>query len=187
MSRVASNPITIPSGVHVTIEGQLVVVKGPKGSQELTLHKNVEICQADDMLTFKEHAEKVKPRRHGGELRKAGDALSGTSRALVNNMVKGVSVGFEKKLTLIGVGYRAQVKGSDLDLTLGFSHPVLYPIPVGITMTTPIPTEVIVSGIDKQKVRQVAAEIRAYRSPEPYKGKGVRYFDEEVVLKETKK
>ncbi len=187
MSRVASNPITVPASVEVNINGQHVAVKGPKGAQEFTLHKSVEIIKADNVLTFKERAEVLNTRRHSGESRNSANALAGTSRSLVNNMVIGVVDGFEKKLTLVGVGYRSKVQGKNLDLTLGFSHPVLYPIPEGITITTPSATEIVVTGVDKQKVGQVAAEIRAFRKPEPYKGKGVRYSDEHVALKETKK
>ena len=186
MSRVASNPISVPTGVDINITGQIVAVKGPKGSQEFTLHKSVEINHADNVITFKERAETEKS-RHGGQSRNSANALAGTSRAIVNNMVTGVTAGFEKKLLLVGVGYRAQVKGKNLDLTLGFSHPVVYPIPEGITITSTAPTELTISGIDKQKVGQIAAEIRAFRPPEPYKGKGVRYADEHVALKETKK
>lgn len=186
MSRVANNPITVPLGVEVKIQGQLVSVKGPKGAMDFNMHELVEINQADGVLTFKERAMSKKG-RHGGQSRNCANALAGTNRSIVNNMVKGVHEGFEKKLVLIGVGYRAQVKGKVLDLTLGFSHPVNYPIPEGITIEATGPTELTVKGIDKQKVGQVAAEIRAFRPPEPYKGKGVRYADEHVALKETKK
>ncbi len=187
MSRVASNPITVPSNVAIHIEAQRVSIKGPKGMQEFVLHPGVEICHKDSKLTFQKSQVKAQLRRIGGQTRNAGNALAGTSRAIVNNMITGVTKGFEKKLTLVGVGYRAQVKGNTLDLVLGFSHPVLHSIPEGITITSTSPTELVISGVDKQKVGQVAAEIRAYRPPEPYKGKGVRYSDEVVILKETKK
>ena len=187
MSRVASNPIQVPLNVAVHIEGQRVSVKGPKGLQEIVLHPGVEICKTDNVLTFQKSQQKSQLRRIGGQTRNAGNALAGTSRAIINNMVIGVTQGFEKKLTLVGVGYRAQVKGNTLDLVLGFSHPVVHAIPAGITITSISPTEILISGVDKQKVGQVAAEIRAYRPPEPYKGKGVRYSDEVVILKETKK
>ena len=187
MSRVASNPITVPASVEVNINGQHVAVKGPKGAQEFTLHKSVEIIKADNVLTFKERAEVLNTRRHSGESRNSANALAGTSRSLVNNMVIGVVDGFEKKLTLVGVGYRSKVQGKNLDLTLGFSHPVVHELPDGVTAETPSQTEIIIRGIDKQKVGQTAAEIRAYRPPEPYKGKGVKYADEHIVRKEAKK
>lgn len=176
MSRIAKYPISIPSGVEVTISGRAVAVKGSKGELSYTLHDTVDLAQDDGKLA-------VSQLKNGS----LAHAMAGTTRALVNNMVKGVSEGFEKRLTLIGVGYRAQVQGQTLNLTLGFSHPVNYPIPEGITIETPSQTEIVVRGIDKQKVGQVAAEIRAYRPPEPYKGKGVRYVDEEVIQKEAKK
>ncbi len=175
MSRVASSPVAIPSGVKVDINDGHLKIKGPKGEMERTLHPSVAIAMEDDSLNF--------------SMKKEGDskAMAGTMRSLVNNMVVGVTQGFEKKLTLVGVGYRAQVKGKVLDLTLGFSHPVEHAIPEGIKIETPSQTDVVVSGPDKQKVGQVAAEIRAYRPPEPYKGKGVRYADERISLKEAKK
>lgn len=174
MSRVAKNPIAIPSGVEVNYASGLVKVKGPKGELSQTLHPNVELTQADNVITMSARND-------------TAWALAGTMRALVNNMVTGVSTGFEKKLTIIGVGYRAAVKGKELDLTLGFSHPVAYPIPEGINIECPTQTEIVIKGVDKQKVGQVAAEIRHFRPPEPYKGKGVRYSDEKVVRKEAKK
>lgn len=176
MSRIAKNPVTLSSGINVSIAGQEVDVKGPKGNLSMTVHEDVAVSQTDDSLS-------VAPKNGS----KSANAMAGTMRALLNNMVTGVSTGFEKKLQLVGVGYRAQMKGTDLNLTLGFSHPVDYVVPAGITVSTPSQTEIVVSGIDKQKVGQVAAEIRAYRSPEPYKGKGVRYADETIVLKEAKK
>lgn len=176
MSRIAKAPIAIGNGVEVKIDGQQVSVKGGKGNMEMTVHPGVEISQQDGMLL-------VKP--HGDE--KSNWALAGTMRSLLNNIMIGVTEGFEKKLTLIGVGYRAQVKGKVLDLSLGFSHPVEFAIPEGISIQTPSATEIIVSGSNKQKVGQTAAEIRAYRPPEPYKGKGVRYADEHVIRKEAKK
>jgi large subunit ribosomal protein L6 len=174
MSRIAKNPISIPSGVTFKRDGDKLSVKGGKGELSLDLHPGVDLEESDGVIN-------VKPKQ------KDGWAMAGTFRALVNNMVVGVSQGFEKKLTLIGVGYRAQAQGKVLNLTLGFSHPVNYEAPEGITITTPSQTEIVVAGSDKQRVGQVAAEIRAYRPPEPYKGKGVRYADEYVARKEAKK
>ncbi len=176
MSRVAKNPVVVPKGVNVAIDGDLVTVTGPKGKLEHTLHPSVKLVEEGDTL-------RVELNSNG----KFAHAMSGTTRALVNNMVVGVERGFEKKLTLIGVGYRAQVQGKALNLQLGFSHPVSYEVPDGIQIETPSQTEIVVKGTDKQRVGRVAAEIRAYRPPEPYKGKGVRYADEEVVRKEAKK
>ncbi len=175
MSRVANNPITIPSGVEVNIAGQTVTVKGGKGSLSHEIHPAVEISREDNVLKFN-------PKSMDN-----ADALAGTTRALLNNMVTGVSQGFEKKLQLVGVGYRAQAQGKVLNLTLGFSHPVEFKVPDGITIETPSQTEVVVKGTDKQAVGQVAANIRAYRPPEPYKGKGIKYADEQIVRKEAKK
>jgi large subunit ribosomal protein L6 len=169
-------PITIPSGVTVTISGQDVNVKGTKGALDHTVHNAVEVMQGDNMLTFKAREGAANAIAH-----------SGTVRALLNNMVTGVSEGFEKKLELVGVGYRAQAQGKKVNLTLGFSHPVEYELPEGVTAETPSQTEIVIKGIDKQKVGHVAAEIRAYRPPEPYKGKGVKYADEHIVRKEAKK
>ncbi|PWK51937.1 50S ribosomal protein L6 [Pleionea mediterranea] len=176
MSRVANYPVSIPSGVNITLSGQEITVKGSKGELKRTVHDAVEIKQQDEVLTFA-------PREGIADAR----AFAGTMRSLVNNMVVGVSDGFEKKLQLVGVGYRAQAKGKVLSLTLGFSHPVDYEVPEGITIETPSNTDVIVKGADKQLVGQVAANIRAYRPPEPYKGKGVRYVDEYIRRKEAKK
>jgi large subunit ribosomal protein L6 len=176
MSRVAKNPITLPAGVEVKIDGRRVTVKGGKGALEHNIHASVKVEQSDNVLTFVP--------RDGS---KNADALAGTTRALLNNMVTGVSQGFEKKLQLVGVGYRAQAQGQKLNLTLGFSHPVDYPVPEGITVETPSQTDIVIRGVDKQRVGQVAAEIRAYRPPEPYKGKGVKYADETIVRKEAKK
>jgi len=174
MSRIANYPVPLPSGVEVKFDGQHITVKGSKGSLEMTCSDQVEVRQED------------------GELRVAardadGTALAGTTRALVANMVKGVSEGFERRLQLQGVGYRAQAQGRKLNLQLGFSHPIDYDLPEGIDVQTPSQTEVIVQGMDKQLVGQVSAEIRAFRPPEPYKGKGVRYADERVRRKEAKK
>ena len=174
MSRVAKNPIKLPSGVDLKISGSQLSVKGPKGNLELLLHPAISFDENDGEYM-------VKPESNNDL------AMAGTFRALVDNMVTGVSTGFQKKLQLVGVGYRAQVQGKNLNLALGFSHPVNFATPEGITIETPSQTEIIVSGCDKQKVGQVAAEIRAYRPPEPYKGKGVRYADERVVRKEAKK
>ena len=177
MSRIAKKPISIPAGVDVNIDGQTVSAKGSKGQLEQVVSGLVEIARND----ANELVVSVR------EDNKDSWTMAGTARALVNNIVTGVSAGFEKKLQLIGVGYRAQAQGKVLNLTLGFSHPVNYELPEGVTAETPSQTEIIVKGIDKQKVGQVAAEIRAYRPPEPYKGKGVRYADEHVVRKEAKK
>lgn len=169
-------PVTIPSGVTVNVSGQSLEIKGSKGSLFHEVHSDIEIKQEGDDMSFA-------PRENN----KQGQALVGTTRSLLNSMIKGVSEGFERKLELVGVGYRAQAQGKALNLTLGFSHPVSYEVPEGITIETPSQTEVLVKGINKQQVGQVAAEIRAYRPPEPYKGKGVRYSDERVVRKEAKK
>jgi len=174
MSRVAKNPITLPSGVDINISGSELKVKGPKGNLELNLHSSVSLEEIDGQYLVKPDSDKYV-------------AMAGTFRALVNNMVIGVSDGFQKNLKLVGVGYRAQLQGNKLNLALGFSHPIEYSAPEGIKIETPSQTEIIVSGCDKQKVGQVAAEIRSYRPPEPYKGKGVRYADERVVRKEAKK
>ena len=172
MSRVAKKPVELPKGVEININGQAITVKGGKGSLSRDIHNSVGITQEDNVLSFAP--------KDGS---KVAMALTGTTRALVNNMV----VGFEKKLELVGVGYRAQAQGQKLNLTLGFSHPVDYAVPEGVSVETPSQTEVTVKGVDKQKVGQVAAEIRAYRPPEPYKGKGVKYADEIIVRKEAKK
>ena len=174
MSRVAKDPIKLPAGVDIKINGSQVNVKGPKGSLELVLHPAVGLAENDGEYMVQPHEAK-------------NMAMAGTFRALVNNMVTGVNTGFQKKLQLVGVGYRAQMQGNKLNLALGFSHPVEYNAPEGITIEAPTQTEIIVSGCDKQKVGQVAAEIRSYRPPEPYKGKGVRYADERVIRKEAKK
>lgn len=174
MSRVAKKPVQLPAGVQVTMTGDKIQVKGGKGSIESTLHADVKVALHDDHVTFE-------------AARVGGWAIAGTTRALVQNMVTGVSSGFEKKLEIVGVGYRAQAKGQVLSLSLGFSHPVDHPIPVGITVETPTQTEILVKGIDRHKVGQVAADIRNYRSPEPYKGKGIRYSGERIAIKEAKK
>jgi large subunit ribosomal protein L6 len=176
MSRIAKAPIAVPSGVEVKIAGQDVTVKGSKGTLQFSVHPTVNIQQESNQINVVPVSDE---KRHW--------AMAGTTRALVNNMVTGVSAGFERKLQLIGVGYRAQAKGSVLNLALGFSHPVDYAVPKGVAIETPTPTEIIITGCDKQVVGQVAAEIRAYRPPEPYKGKGVRYSDEIVARKEAKK
>ncbi len=176
MSRVAKAPITVASGVSVSINGQAVEVKGPKGTLTQDIHSSVTVELNDGIVTVKPVDEEKQSWAHAG-----------TARALINNMVTGVNDGFVKKLTLIGVGYRAQAKGKSIDLSLGFSHPVAYNLPEGVTAETPSATEIVLQSHDKQKVGQVAAEIRAFRPPEPYKGKGVRYADEEVIRKEAKK
>ncbi|WP_137940004.1 50S ribosomal protein L6 [Chitinivorax sp. B] len=176
MSRVAKNPIVVPSNVEVTIEDGQIAVKGPLGVLTRPLTADVSVVVENGAIKCAA-ANEAKHAR----------AMSGTMRALLANMVKGVSTGFERKLTLVGVGYRAQAQGDVLNLTLGFSHPVAHQMPAGVKVETPSQTEILIKGVDKQQVGQVAAEVRAYRSPEPYKGKGVRYADEVVVLKETKK
>ena len=169
-------PVSVPASVEITANGQMLTVKGPKGSLEHKIHDLVEMNREDAELKFG-------ARDASGQ----ASALAGTTRSIVSNMVVGVSDGFEKKLELIGVGYRAQSKGKVLNLTLGFSHPIDYQLPEGVTADTPSQTEIVVKGNDKQRVGQVAAEIRAFRPPEPYKGKGVRYSDEIVIRKEAKK
>ena len=176
MSRIAKYPVAVPKGVEVTLSNTGISVKGPLGTLKQFMLPSVRIEREGDNLLC---------RAVDGALN--GSAMSGTMRALVHNMVTGVTKGFEKKLTLVGVGYKAQVQGAKLNLSLGFSHPVVHDMPNGIKVETPTPTEVLIKGIDRQLVGQVAAEVRAYRSPEPYKGKGVRYADEVVVIKETKK
>ncbi len=177
MSRIAKNPVVIPKGAEFTLQGQTVTVKGSKGTLERTLNDAVSVTQEESQVLFapKDSQDQT------------GWAQAGTARSLVNGMVIGVTEGFEKKLQLNGVGYRAQAKGKVLNLTLGFSHPVDHQLPEGVTAETPSQTEIVLKGIDKQLVGQTAAEIRAYRPPEPYKGKGVRYADEYVRRKEAKK
>jgi large subunit ribosomal protein L6 len=174
MSRVANSPVELPSGVEVKVDGRDVSVKGSKGTLAFSLVEGVQVSQDDNVLTFAYEGDQCK-------------AMAGTTRALVNNMVKGVTEGWEKKLVLNGVGYRANVSGNKVNLTLGLSHPVEYELPEGVSAETPSQTEIVVKGIDKQVVGQVAAEIRSFRPPEPYKGKGVRYADEYVRRKEAKK
>jgi large subunit ribosomal protein L6 len=169
-------PISLAAGTEVTISAEKISVKGPQGTLSLPLTGQVIISNENNTLTFVPADES-----------REAVAMSGTVRALVNNMVVGVSQGFEKKLSLVGVGYRAQAQGDKLNLSLGFSHPIVHQMPEGVKCETPTQTEILIKGIDRQKVGQVAAEVRAYRSPEPYKGKGVRYADEVVIIKETKK
>ena len=176
MSRIANNPVAIPSGVDVKINGNMLSIKGGKGELQHELHSLVSVAEEDNSLKVAAN-DTSKPAR----------SLAGTTRALLQNMVTGVSDGFERKLEITGVGYRAQVQGKVLNLTLGFSHPVNFQIPEGISIETPSQTEIVIKGVDKQKVGQVAANIRAYRPPEPYKGKGVRYSDERIIRKEAKK
>jgi large subunit ribosomal protein L6 len=176
MSRIGKRAVAIPQGVTASVEGQKVRVKGPKGTLEVVLHGDVE-PQAEA------NAVKVTPRVESKRAR----AMWGLSRSLVQNLVSGVTTGFERRLEISGVGYRAAVQGKNLQLSLGFSHEVIYPIPEGVTIATSRPTEIVVSGIDKQQVGQVAAEIRGFRPPEPYKGKGVKYSDEYIFRKEGKK
>jgi large subunit ribosomal protein L6 len=176
MSRIAKNPVNIPSGVEASFVDDKLVVKGPLGTLTQFVLPSVKVEKEGNALLSR--AIETQPN---------SSAMSGTMRALMSNMVMGVTKGFEKKLTLVGVGYKAQAQGTKLNLSLGFSHPVVHDMPSGIKVETPTPTEILIKGIDRQLVGQVAAKIRAYRSPEPYKGKGVRYSDEVVVIKETKK
>jgi large subunit ribosomal protein L6 len=176
MSRVAKKPVAVPKGVDVTLAGNTVTVKGGKGTLSVTLHDSVQVSQEANELRFS--ARSAAPE---------ADAQAGTARVIVGNMVDGVSKGFERKLQLVGVGYRAAAKGTSVSLTLGFSHPVEYPLPAGVSAETPTQTEIVLKSADKQLLGQVAAEIRAFRPPEPYKGKGVRYSDEKVNRKEAKK
>ena len=174
MSRIAKQAIEIPKGVDVKLQGKDFTVKGPNGELSMRIHADVALAQQDNLLQV--------------DVEKSTNiAMAGTMRALVSNLVEGVNTGFERKLELVGVGYRAQAKGKTLNLNLGFSHPIDYPVPDGIKIETPSQTEVVVKGADKQKVGQVAAEIRAFRPPEPYKGKGVKYAEERIVRKEAKK
>jgi len=176
MSRVAKNPVVVPAGVEVVQVAGEISIKGPMGTLKQALSGDVSVVREGDSLLCKAQNDSMQ-----------ANAMSGTIRALLANMVQGVSKGFERKLNLVGVGYRAQAAGDTLNLTLGFSHPVTYKMPAGIKVETPTQTEILLKGADKQRVGQVAAEIRAFREPEPYKGKGVRYSDEVVILKETKK
>jgi large subunit ribosomal protein L6 len=174
MSRIGNNPVKLPPKVEVALAAGEISVKGPLGSLSRKFGDQVSIEKDGEQLVFKAANDEAR-------------ALQGTLRSLVAGMVKGVTQGFEKKLTLVGVGYRAQAAGDKINLSLGFSHPIVHMMPKGVKVETPVQTEILVKGIDKQQVGQVAAEIRAYRPPEPYKGKGVRYHDERVVIKETKK
>ncbi len=176
MSRVANNPVVIPKGVDIKLQEGTLMAKGSGGELSLAIHPDVEAKQEEDTLRFA---------ARNGE--KKANALAGTMRALAQNIVTGVSQGYEKKLQLMGVGYRAKASGNKLDLTLGFSHPVVYNVPKGVTVDTPTQTEIVLKSADKQLLGQVAAEIRGFRPPEPYKGKGVRYENERVRLKEAKK
>ena len=176
MSRVAKNPVLIPDNVKLAVENNKVIVEGPKGKDELTINKDISVVQEDSSVTIK-YDESISTQV----------AIAGTTRALINNMVIGVNIGFEKKLELVGVGYRAKVNGNTLDLTLGFSHPIKHQLPENVTAETPSQTEIILKSHNKQLLGQTAAEIRAYRPPEPYKGKGVKYADEQIKRKEAKK
>ena len=176
MSRIGKEPVELPKGVEFKQNGNVVTLKGSNGELSLELNSEVELTQEDNVL-------KLAPRSGS----RFATAIAGTMRSILANMVTGVSAGFERKLQLVGVGYRAQAQGKKLNLTLGFSHPVEYEVPEGISVETPSQTEIIIKGADKQKVGQVSAEIRGFRPPEPYKGKGVRYADERVMLKEAKK
>ena len=176
MSRIGKRPVTVPSGVTATVEGQTVKMKGPKGQLQFVAHNDVEVKLENGAVTV---APRVKTNR--------AQAMFGTARAQVANLVAGVTKGFEKKLEITGVGYRAALQGKNLQLALGYSHDVVYPIPEGITIATPRPVEIVITGIDRRKVGQVAAEIREYRPPEPYKGKGIKYAAERIFRKEGKK
>ena len=176
MSRIGNTPVVLPEKVEVTLSADQISIKGPLGTLSRKLSPQVKVEKVEGRLEFKANGNSHQ-----------ADAMSGTMRALVANMVTGVTKGFEKKLNLVGVGYRAQAQGDKLNLTLGFSHPVVHPMPQGIKVETPTQTEILIKGLDRQLVGQVAAEVRAYRSPEPYKGKGVRYTGEQVTIKETKK
>ncbi len=173
MSRVANNPVALPSGVECKFNDNLISVKGPKGTLEMAVHPEIKVEQEDQTLTVNTPGART--------------PMAGTTRSLIQNMVTGVTDGFTRKMQLVGVGYRAQMQGKTLNMALGFSHPITYVSPEGITIETPSQTEILITGIDKQSVGQVAAEIRAFRPPEPYKGKGVRYDGERIVLKEAKK
>ncbi|MBN8955630.1 MAG: 50S ribosomal protein L6 [Rhizobiales bacterium] len=176
MSRIGKRAVAVPNGVQASVEGQKLKMKGPKGALELVLHGDVGATVDKGVVSITPRSETKRAR-----------AMWGLSRSLVNNLVTGVTNGFERRLEINGVGYRAAVQGKNLQLALGFSHDVVYPIPEGIQITAPKPTEIVITGIDKQKVGQVAAEIRAFRGPEPYKGKGVKYADEYIFRKEGKK
>ena len=176
MSRVAKAPVAVPAGVDVSVADNVLTIKGSKGTLTQVINEKVELTQADNQITFA-------PANNDD----ANWAMAGTFRALINNMVVGVTEGFEKKLKLVGVGYRVNAQGNKLDLSLGFSHPVVYNVPSEMTVETPSNTEIVLKGADKQQLGQVAAEIRAFRPPEPYKGKGVRYADERIIRKEAKK
>ncbi|CDY76380.1 LSU ribosomal protein L6p (L9e) [Caballeronia glathei] len=176
MSRVGKSPIALPQGAEVALSGEVITVKGPLGTISRAANPLVKVANENGTLNFTPTDES-----------REANAMSGTMRALVANMVSGVTKGFERKLTLVGVGYRAQAQGDKLNLSLGFSHPVVHQMPEGVKAETPTQTEIVIKGIDKQQVGQVAAEVRGYRPPEPYKGKGVRYANEVVILKETKK
>ena len=176
MSRIGKKPVSVPSGVTANVEGQTVKVKGPKGALQLVVHDDVSVAMDKTAI-------KVEPRSESKRAR----SQWGTARTLVNNLINGVTKGFEEKLEINGVGYRAAVQGKQLNLQLGYSHDINYPIPQGIAIATPKPTEIVITGVDKQQVGQVAAEIRSFRGPEPYKGKGVKYAGENIIRKEAKK
>src|SRR5262245_53366115 len=176
MSRIGNSPGVLPDKVELTLTSDEISVKGPLGTLSQRLSPEVKVQKVENRIEFKPVSSS-----------RQSDAMSGTLRAIVANMVMGVTKGFEKRLTLVGVGYRAQAQGDKLNLTLGFSHPIVHPMPKGVKVETPTQTEIVIKGMDRQQVGQVAAEVRAYRSPEPYKGKGVRYTGEQIVIKETKK
>jgi large subunit ribosomal protein L6 len=176
MSRIGNKPVAIPAGVTANVEGQMVKVKGPKGLLQVVLHDDVAVKMENGRITIDPRAETKRARSQWG-----------TSRTLIANLIAGVTKGFEQRLEINGVGYRASVQGKNLQIALGYSHDIIYPIPEGITIATPRPVEIVISGIDRQKVGQVAAEIRDYRPPEPYKGKGIKYAEERIFRKEGKK
>lgn len=187
MSRVAKNPITLPKGVEFTKVDQLVTIKGPKGQKQYHVHHYIDVQHEGDELKIIKREIKGGTAGSQNLVNKEVNAIAGTMRAVLNNYVIGVSKGFERKLLMVGVGYRAQVQGTKLNISAGFSHPVVFEAPAGITIKTPTQTEILIEGIDKELVGQVAANIRSVRPPESYKGKGIRYSDEVVILKETKK
>jgi large subunit ribosomal protein L6 len=188
MSRVAKNPIAIPTGVDVTIAGQVLTLKGPKGELTQVIHPYVVVEKEDNELKIVlTDATSGKGEGSKNKIKIQVHAMAGTMRAIVNNMMLGVSQGFKRALKMVGVGYRAQIQGRVLNIQAGFSHPVTFTAPEGVTITVPTQTEIVISGADKQAVGQVAADIRSIRPPEPYKGKGIRYADERVIIKETKK
>ncbi len=187
MSRVAKSPIELPTGVELNQQGQMLTIKGPKGQLQHSMHPFVSLEQEGNVVRIIANPDLPEQSGSKNAIKQSVTALAGTTRSIINNHVVGVSQGFEKQLKMVGVGYRAQMQGNKLNISAGFSHPVHFDVPEGITIETPSQTEIVIKGSDKQKVGQVAANIRAIRPPEPYKGKGIRYADEQISLKETKK